>query len=149
MVFRISDDGTKLILIESTKEEFNQLKFSLNPFVKNYRFMPRFKLGVWNGKMDYFNNGIINIGLWNNIHKLCQEYNYSFKIENREKFPIDSKITREDIEKFCDKYYEDYKTKDGEDFSPYDHQIESIFKLLKYNNKLLEIKTLNIVILIL
>jgi superfamily II DNA or RNA helicase len=141
MTFKINEDGTKLILIESTKEEFNQLKYNLYPFVKDYRFMTRYKLGVWNGKIDFFNNGIINIGLWNNIYKLCQEYNYTFKIQNQEKFPIDTKITQEDIVKFCDEFYDGYKDKDNLEFKPYIHQIEAIYKLLKYRYGLVEVAT--------
>ena len=40
MKFKLNSDSTKLILKESSKEEFNQLKLYLNRYVKNYRFMP-------------------------------------------------------------------------------------------------------------
>ena len=74
MKFKINDKSTKLILKESTKEEYNQLKLYLSRYVKDYRFMPRYKLGVWSGKMDFFNNGFINMGLWNEVVKCCKEY---------------------------------------------------------------------------
>lgn len=142
MKFKINDKSTKLILKESTREEYNQLKLYLNRYVKDYRFMPRFKLGVWDGKVDFFNNGTINIGLWSEIKKCCNEYGYPFQIENKEKFTKNNIATREDIVGFCEEFYKGYKLKDSEDvFFPYDHQIDAIHKLLIWNFGLIEIAT--------
>ena len=71
MKFRINESKTKLLLTDSSREEYQQLKLSLNPHVFNYRFMQRFKLGVWDGKVDFFNNGQINFGLWKEIQNVC------------------------------------------------------------------------------
>jgi superfamily II DNA or RNA helicase len=140
--FKINEKSTKLILKESTKEEYNQLKLYLNRYVKNYRFMPRYKLGVWDGKVDFFNNGMINIGLWNEVMKCCKEYGYSFIIENKEKFPKNGVVEREQIVDFCKEFYDGYKLKDGDkDFFPYDHQIDAIHKVLTWNYGLIEIAT--------
>ena len=79
MKFEINKDKTKLILKESTREEFNQTKRILNPKVDGYRFMERFKHTKWDGSMDYFNNGIINIGLWNECYEICKEYKIKTK----------------------------------------------------------------------
>ena len=96
MKFKINENSTKIVLRESTREEFNQLKLYLNRYVKDYRFMPRYKMGIWDGKVDFFNNGIIDIGLWYEIIKCCKEYGYQFNIENKENFPRKSELNRED-----------------------------------------------------
>jgi superfamily II DNA or RNA helicase len=141
MKFRLNDSCTKLILIDSEKNEFNQLKLHLSRYVKGYRFQQRFKLGVWDGKINYFNNGSIDFGLWKEVKNCCDEYGYKFEIENQDKFPRDNDIKKEDIQKFCDEFYEGYKTSEGKEFKPHDHQIEAIFRLLKYKYGLVEVAT--------
>lgn len=145
MKFKINDNKTKLILTDSTTEEYNQLKTALKPFVENHRFQPRVKLGVWDGRIDFFNNGFIDLGLWHFIKKLCDEYKYPFIIENKEEFPKES-IKKQDVIDFCDEFYKGYrlpdkKTKPGGEFKPYDHQIEAIYKILKFRYGLVEVAT--------
>ena len=132
MKFEISKDRTKLILKESTREEYNQLKNILTPKVKGYRFMQKFKYSNWDGSINFFNNGIIDIGLWHECYKCCQEYGYSFNIINKEIFPRDNKITKESVEKFVNEFFDGYKTNKGQPFIPYEHQIEAAFKMLKH-----------------
>jgi superfamily II DNA or RNA helicase len=149
---RISDDRTKIVLTDSTSEEYNQLKNIFTPYVKNYRFMPRFKMGIWNGKMDYFKNGIMNIGLWKSIYDVCEEYGYKFKIENKDLFPKNHELKKDDVVKFCEEFYKNHRLADKKDkdgnviekggkFMPYDHQIDAIYRLLKYKLGLVEIAT--------
>jgi len=141
--FKINESSTKLILKESSKEEYNQLKLYLNRYVNNYRFMPRYRYGIWDGRVDFFDNGIINIGLWNEVLRCCKEYGYNFDIENKELFPKNHIITMEDVENFCKDFYKDHKQKENKDkpFVPHDHQIEAIFKVFQWNYGLLEIAT--------
>lgn len=140
MKFEINNSKTKLILKESTKEEFNQLKRILTPFVLNYRFMSRFQHTNWDGKFDYFNNGQINIGLWNECYEVCKEYNYPFEIINKEKFPRQD-IKKEDVQNFVNEFFDGYKTDKGDDFIPYEHQVEAAFKILKHQYGLAAVAT--------
>jgi len=142
MNFKINNDATKFILKDSTKEEFNQLKLYLNRYVKNYRFMPRYKMRIWDGKVDFFNNGIINIGLWYEILKCCKEYGYSFNIENKELFPKNKEVDKTELVEFCETFYKDHKLKGTTDpFFPYEHQIDSIYKILIWKYGLIEVAT--------
>jgi len=141
MKFKLNADNSKLILIESSKGEYNQLKLFLTRKVKNYRFQKRYKLGVWDGSIDYFKNGFIDFGLWQEVYQCCKEYGYPFVIENKEQFPINKDITKEQLQEFVDEFYKDHKTKDGDPFMPYEHQVDAIFQLLKYQFGILEIAT--------
>lgn len=150
MKFKINDEKTKLILTKSNAEEYNQIKRILNPYVENFRYMPHFKMGLWNGKIDFFKNGYINLGLWKVIYDACQEYGYKFKIENPELFPKE-KLKKNEIQEFCDEFYKNHRTQDkkdkdsniikGDKFMPYNHQIDAIYKILKYKYGLVEIAT--------
>jgi superfamily II DNA or RNA helicase len=141
MKFKLNPDNSKLILIESTKGEFNQLKLYLTRKVNNHRFMKRVKLGVWDGSIDYFKDGFIDFGLWQEVYKCCKEYGYPFIIENKDQFPLNKDINKEDLQEFINDFYKDHKTPDGKDFVPYDHQVEAIYQLLKYQFGIVEIAT--------
>lgn len=141
MKFKLNEDNTKLILIESDKGEYNQLKLHLTRKVNNYRFMKRVKLGVWDGSIDHFKNGYIDFGLWQEVYQCCKQYGYNFTVENQSQFPINKNILKEDIIKFVETFYKDHKTKSGDQFMPYDHQIDAIFQILKYQFGIVEIAT--------
>jgi len=142
MKLKLNADNSKIILVESTKAELNQLKLFLTRKVKNYRFSPRFKLGLWNGDIDYFKDGFMDFGLWNEVYKCCRQYGYPFIIQNQEQFPIDLSITRETIDAFVKDFFKDHKTQDGlSPFTPHDHQIDGIYQILKYHYGLLQVAT--------
>lgn len=141
MKFRLSSDNSKLVLTESTKGEYNQLKLYLTRKVHNYRFMKRFKLGVWNGDISYFSDGVINFGLWQEVYNCCKQYGYQFIIENKEQFPRNREIARDQIQEFVNDFYKDHKTTSGAQFMPYEHQVDAIFQILKHKFGIVEIAT--------
>ena len=49
--------------------------------VKDAHFKKRRKMGLWDGKIDRFNNGIIRFGLWKEIYKCCKDHGYRFDID--------------------------------------------------------------------
>lgn len=141
MKFQLNSNNSKLILKESTREEYNQLKNYLTPFVKDYRFMDKFKYTAWDGKFDYFNNGYIDFGLWKEVHDVCKTYGYPFQILNKEQFPRDNDITLEKVKAFCDEFYEGYKDDKGVKFKPHPHQVEAVYRVLKNKFGLVSVAT--------
>ena len=143
MKFKLNKDNSKLILTESTKGEYNQLKLYLTRKVNNYRFQKRFKLGVWDGSISYMGSpeGNILFGLWGEIYKCCKEYGYKFIIENQDQFPRNKDITKEELQEFVDDFYKDHKTPDDKPFIPYEHQVDAVFKILKHKFGIVEIAT--------
>lgn len=141
----ITEDKSKVILKDSTREEYHQLKLHLVRKVENFFFKKRHKLGVWDGSIDHFKNGIIRYGLWKEIYRCCKDHGYKFDID-KSQFPFDLTIKTEDITKFCDEYYKDYRITPTETnkeglFTPYDHQINAVFNMLKYKYGLIEVAT--------
>lgn len=143
MKFKLNENNTELILTSSTKEEYNQLKLSLSKFVKNYFFMAKFKLTPWDGKITFLRTDRIYFGLWFEIYKICKEYGYPFIIENKEQFPMDKTIEKIEVEKYVKEFYKDHKTKEdiAIPFTPYEHQIEALYKILKHKFGLIEVAT--------
>jgi superfamily II DNA or RNA helicase len=101
-------------------------------------------MGVWDGKKSYFKSGRINLGLWREAMMGCREVEAPFIIENKEDFPINRDVTLEKVQNFCKEFFKDHKvkTKDGWiPFTPYDHQIDAAYKILKNRYCMAEVAT--------
>ena len=145
MKFRYEKETEELVVSSATRIEYHQINIWLTRHVKGYRFMPAFKMGVWNGQNSYFRNGRINLGLWKECYKGCKEIDVPFVIENKEDFPVNRDITLEKVQDFCKDFFKDHKVKNKEGqwvpFMPYDHQIESAYKILKNRYCMAEVAT--------
>lgn len=145
MKFRYDKNTEELVVSAATRIEYHQLNLWLTRHVKGYRFMPAFKMGVWNGQQSYFKNGRISLGLWKECMKGCQEIGASFILENKEDFPINRDVTLEKVQNFCKEFFKYHKVKNkaGEliPFIPYDHQVESAYKILKNRYCMAEVAT--------
>jgi superfamily II DNA or RNA helicase len=141
----ITEDKSKIIIKDSTHEEYHQLKLHLVRKVDNYFFKKRHKLGIWDGSIDHFKNGIIRYGLWKEIYKCCKEHGYKFDVD-KSQFPFDLTVTKENVSNFCKEYYDGYRVEPNEKnpegiFTPYEHQIDAVFNMLKYKFGLIEVAT--------
>lgn len=145
MKFKYDKKTEELIVSEATRIEYHQLNLWLTRHVKGYRYMPAFKMGVWNGQQSYFRNGKINLGLWKECVNGCREINVPFVVENKEEFPLNREITLDKVRDFCKEYFKEHKVrnKQGEwiSFQPYDHQIEAAYKILKNRYCMAEVAT--------
>ena len=72
----LSKDKTKIILKESSHEEYHQLKLHLIRLVENAHFKKRRKMGLWDGNIDHFHKGIIRFGLWKEIYKCYKNHGF-------------------------------------------------------------------------
>ena len=141
----ITKDKSSIILKESTHEEFHQLKLHLTRKVENYHFKKRHKMGLWDGSIDHFKNGTIRYGLWKEVYNCCKEHGYRFDVDKND-FEFDLSIKLEDVENFCNEFYKGYKVQPTENnlegiFTPYEHQISSVFNMLKYKFGIIEVAT--------
>jgi hypothetical protein len=145
MKFRYDSNNEELVVSQSSRVEYHQLNIWLTRHVKGYRYMPAFKMGVWNGQNSYFRNGKINLGLWKECFKACKEIGTSFVIENKEDFPINREVTLEKVQDFCKNFFKEHKIKNKQGewikFTPYDHQIDAAYKILKNRFCMAEVAT--------
>lgn len=53
-------------------------------FVQDYKFMPRYKSGVWDGKIRLFNikNNLLYSGLIQDVLSFCEQYGYSVQVDD-------------------------------------------------------------------
>jgi len=136
MKFRYDKEKNKLIISDAERIEYNQVQLWLKTHAKGYRFNRKFKMGIWDGTIDHFHQGSINIGLWKECLKACNEIGTKFEIENKQEFPLNREVEKEHLEEFCKEFFKGHKVKDKDTgelipFFPYDYQIETAFKILK------------------
>lgn len=145
MKFRYDKETEELVVSEASRIEYHQMGLWLTRHVKGYRYMPAFKMGVWNGQQSYFNNGRINIGLWKEAMRGCNEIGVPFTVENKNDFPLNRDVTLEKVTEFCDEFFKNHKVKNKEGewvpFTPYQHQVESAYKILKNRFCMAEVAT--------
>ena len=145
MKFTYDKSTEEIVVTSATRIEYHQLNLWLTRHVKGYRYMPAFKMGVWNGQQTYFRNGRINLGLWKEAMKCCKEIDMPFILENKEEFPLNRDVTLESVQEFCKEFFKFHKvkTKSGEwiPFVPYEHQVESAYKILKNRYCMAEVAT--------
>ena len=145
MKFTYDKSTEEIVVTSATRIEYHQLNLWLTRHVKGYRYMPAFKMGVWNGQQTYFRNGRINLGLWKEAMKGCKEIDMPFILENKEEFPLNRDVTLESVQEFCKEFFKFHKvkTKSGEwiPFVPYEHQVESAYKILKNRYCMAEVAT--------
>jgi superfamily II DNA or RNA helicase len=143
MKFQLNENNTKLTLIEANRDEYAQLKLSFSKYVDNYYFKAKYKMTKWDGKIEFLKQDHLNFGLWYEAYKVCKEYNYPFQLINKEQFPIDKNIKKEEVEEFCKNFLKDHKDEKDETkpFIPHDHQIEAVYKILKHKYGIIEVAT--------
>lgn len=112
---------------------FTDLYNYLSVYVENYRFMPKYKMGLWDGKIYFMQkNGVFPIGLL--------KYVYKYVKQDEIKVSIDPALTKRfEVEDFAE-VTESWmgENENGEQWVPYKHQVEGALKALKYNRCILE-----------
>lgn len=145
MKFRYDKENEELVVSDATRIEYHQLELWLTRHVKGWRYQPAVKMGVWDGKKSFFKNGRVNLGLWKEIIRGCKEIDVPFIIENKEDFPINRDVTLEKVQDFCKTFFATHKVrnKDGQfiPFTPYEHQVEAAYKILKNRYCMAEVAT--------
>ena len=145
MKFRYDKETEELVVSEATRIEYHQMSLWLTRKAKGWKFHPLVKVGIWDGNISFFKNGRINLGLWKEAYIGCKEIEVPFQIENKEEFPINRDVTLEKVQDFCKDFFKTHKvrTKEGEwiSFTPYDHQIEAAYKILKNRYCMAEVAT--------
>ncbi len=97
-------------------------------YVPGYKFMPAFKQGIWSGKIYFFQNQLLPIGLLSKLYKFAESGDYDIDKQFEDHLPL----TEEDLHTFI----ENLELPDH--FEIRDYQFKSAYDAIK--NKRLSIK---------
>lgn len=132
MDFKYNPATEKLELVNASHKEFHQLKTYLIREVAGAHYKKKRSGGAWDGKVDYFKSGFIDMGLWKDVYQLCRYVNVPFKILNQHDFPVNRDLNEAHFTAFIDDFFANRILKDKSGpFFPYDHQIDAAYKIYK------------------
>jgi superfamily II DNA or RNA helicase len=133
---RLTPDNRFIQLVEYTELELEQIKFSLNKRITNWRFNPLVKKGVWNGYISFIDKyQRIPVGLWNELNETCQKYGFELTIEGLENV-IDYDFDEDDFKSWVADFFDGHPK-----IKPRDYQINAAIPILKYRRNISEIAT--------
>lgn len=145
MKFIYDKNNEKFVVKEASRIELHQMNIWMTRHVKNYKYMPLVKRGIWDGTKSYFTDDSFNLGLWKEAIRGCKEIGVPFHVENKEDFPLNKEVTLEKVREFIDEFFKTHKVinknKEWIDFKPYEHQIETAYKILKNRYCMAEVAT--------
>ena len=142
MDIRIHAEKNILQIVKCDSYEHKALKNYLNRHTKNYRFDQRYKMGIWDGKIPFYNaDGLISLGLWKEVLKCCQDLGYSFNILNKDDFPLNRSITENSFKEWVSDFFKYHKDKNGNPFIPRDYQISAAYSVIRNRYCLVEVAT--------
>lgn len=128
-------ENTAISIDQATDIEKKQLQISFKKRIKNHWNNPLVKKKVWDGYFNFlYKDKFIPIGLWRELLNVCEKYNFKLNKSFLNEI-IDSKIKKEDIQKYFDEYFKD------SELSPRYYQIEAVYKFIKYRRMIAEMAT--------
>jgi len=135
MKLRVTADRQFLQVVDSTQLELEQLEYSFTKKVDNY-FIIKKKVPHWDGEVKFIDRyNRIPIGLWQEIKKIADKFNYHLEIENANDIFTNKEYDPEDLEKWIEEYFVNEK------FQPRSYQIDGVKAVLKYRFCTEEIST--------
>jgi superfamily II DNA or RNA helicase len=131
-------------LYEGTEIELEQIKYSLRKRIRGWFYNPLVKKKLWDGYITFFKDGYIPIGLWNEIYKLAETFNFPIEMEGLEKI-IDINFDEEGFRAWVEDHFTDHPTfKPPSSSDPNrirDYQVDSAISIIKNRLTTSEIAT--------
>ena len=123
---------------DATETEREQLRLILTKRIKNWRFHPKVKKGYWDGYITKLKRGeLVPIGLWHYVKKNMAKYDYQVEIMGLEHL-FDSNVPPfEEFVEWANSIMEPHT----EIEKPYEYQVLSAYKFIKYRYGLGELAT--------
>lgn len=134
MKLHIDDTKEFLVIDECTTQEYEQLKISYEKEVKNYRFNPKFKNGLWNGKINFMVGKYLPSTSYIYLMEMCKKYGFECKIDGLENL-FDLDIDYDEFKTCMDDLFENSKKK------PRYYQIDAAVKMLKHRRCMIQMGT--------
>lgn len=107
--------------------ELRGIKSYLDRHPDGYMFDPLFKMKLWNGKRTQYKkeDDTIPMGLWKEAFKCCEEFGYPFNFVNKQEFPLNRSIKKQEFLDYMQDFFQGYK------FQPRDYQLDAAWDILK------------------
>ena len=88
--------------IECSQEQSMELREYFSVYTPNYKFHPKFKMHIWNGKISFYKDNTIPIGLLAYLISFCEKFKYEL-VSNIDTSKLSNNISDEEFKIFFDK----------------------------------------------
>ena len=139
----VTEDNKFLILRDLTKLELDQLRLTFSKEPSDVTWAVKKKMPWAVKKHEFFNKyGMLPIGLWTELLKVCQKYGFSLNFDSRVNDVIqDSRLQFDTFKYYCDTLFENAVSGSGDKIEPMGYQLEGVFKLIKFKKACVEVTT--------
>lgn len=134
MKLHLDNSQEFLVIDECTQLEYDQLCISYNKEVKNARFQPKVKNGIWDGRINFIMGNCIPATTYGFLNNLCKQFNFPCEIYGLDAL-FDKTIDYGEFCDWCEDFFKDYKKK------PRYYQVDAAFAGLKYRRCMLQLAT--------
>ena len=134
MKLHVSEDCQYLVIDSCTSQEYEQLKLSYNKEVKNYRFNPKFKSGVWDGKINFMVGKYLPATSYKYLMEICEKYGFPCEIDGLGSM-FDLDLDYDDFKSCMDDLFENSAKK------PRYYQIDAAYNMLRNRKCMIQIAT--------
>ena len=120
-IYKIDEIYMKIVGERSVLQDISE-EFTF--FADNYKFMKKYKSGIWDGKIRLLNplNGRLYVGLLHRLFKVCKELDYKVKFDNISDFSL-NQLSIEDVKDFIQNI--------NLPFSPREYQVNSLYDCIQ------------------
>lgn len=124
IIMRKIDNMNVRIITNDFRVKNKIVKF-LSVFITNAQYSPKFQMGIWDGKINYYNmkNNTIPMGLWYEVFKFCRKEKISVTLQN---LKPTSNISEKELKSFID------NKDDNKKYKIRNYQFGCISKMMKY-----------------
>jgi hypothetical protein len=131
----VTEDKKFLRISEATEIELEQIAYSLKKRIRGHFFSPLVKKKLWDGYVHFCKNNFIPIGLWGEVIRLGETYNFPVSIDGLDRI-IDTDFDEKDFRDWVEEFFSDHPK-----YKPRDYQIESAAAVIKHRLCTSEIAT--------
>lgn len=123
-------------VVNASDLELKQLKLLLTKRIDGWRWHPKVKAGHWDGRITKLQrNKYFSFGLWHYVKSMMKEYDIDVSMKNISYY-FDHEVDFEEFQQFCYDIMDKHPS-----ITPYDYQIETAFKFLKFKKATAELAT--------
>lgn len=118
MDIKIIKKNESTLYIEATNRIYGELSNYFSAYVDNYKWMPKFKSGQWNGKVMAFDTRsyTLPIGLLYKLHEFCAKGNYGYE----QNFTIGQIVSTKELQDFVSSLNIPFEVRDYQFQAAYD-----------------------------
>ena len=131
----VSEDRKFLRIVEATEIELEQVNFSLKKRIRGWFFNPLVKKKIWDGYVYFCKNNLVPIGLWSELMKIGETFNFPVEINGLERI-IDVNFDENDFREWSTEFFKDHPK-----YQPREYQIESAIAIIRHKICTSEIAT--------